>query len=93
MVQSIKHGYKVWLIASVAVLVGSLVLLAIAVTAAFMAFADKDTPLWVIVVGILGLLGVAAGFAGMLLILGTAAWLSFREERRVKVLPPEDKVA
>ncbi len=93
MEESIGRGYKVWLIASVAVLVGSLVLVAIAVTAAFVSFADQGTPLWVIVVGAFGVLGTGLGFAGMFLIVATAGWRSFREERRVQVLPPEDKPA
>ncbi len=91
MEESLGRGYKIWLIASIAVLVSSLFLVAIAVTAAFMSFAHQGTPLWVIVVGVLGVLGVGAGFLGMFLILGAAAWRSFREERRVQVLPPEDK--
>jgi hypothetical protein len=91
MEESLGHAYKVWLMASIAVLVGSLLLVAIAVTAAFISFARQGTPLWVIVVGALGVLGVAVGFGGMFLLLGAAAWKSFRDERRVQVLPPEDK--
>lgn len=87
---SIGSAYRVWLIASVTLLVGSLVLVAIAVTAAFVSFADRGTPLWVIIVGVLGTLGVGLGFAGLFLMLATAAWRSFREDRRVQVLPPEN---
>ena len=89
MTESLGRGYKVWLIASVVVLVGSLGLLAVAVTAAFLSFADQATPLWVVVVGAFAVLGVGVGFGGMFLILATAGWRSFREGRRVQVLPPE----
>jgi len=91
MEESLGRVYKVWLMASIGVLVASLMLVAVAVTAAFISFAKQGTPLWVIIVGTLGGLGVATGFAGMVIILGVAAWRSFRDERRVQVLPPEDK--
>jgi membrane protein implicated in regulation of membrane protease activity len=87
--ESLPKGYKVWLIASVAVLVGSLGLLAMAVTAAFWTFADTTAPLWVVVLGALSLLGVGVGFAGLFLLLATAGYKSFRESRRVQVLPPD----
>ncbi len=89
MTESLPKGYKVWLIASVAVLVGSLGLLAMAVTAAFWTFADTTAPLWVVVLGALSLLGVGVGFAGLFLLLATAGYKSFRESRRVQVLPPD----
>ncbi len=89
MTESLPKGFKPWLIVSVAVLVGSLGLLAVAVTAAFFTFADVAAPLWVIVLGVLALLGVGLGFGGLFLLLATAGWQSWREGRRVQVLPPE----
>jgi hypothetical protein len=86
---SIPKGYKPWLIASVAVLVGSLGVLAIAVTAAFWTFADTAAPLWVVALGAISLLGIGVGFGGLFLLLATAGYRSFRENRRVQVLPPE----
>jgi uncharacterized membrane protein len=87
--ESLPKGYKPWLIASVVVLVGSLGVLAVAVTAAFWTFADTTAPLWVVVVGALSLLGVGVGFGGLFLLLVTAGYKSFREDRRVQVIPPE----
>ena len=89
MTESLPKGYKPWLVVSIIVLVGSLILLAIAVTAAFLTFADKASPLWVVILGVLSLLGVALGFGGLFLLLVTAGYRSFREGRRVQVLPPE----
>jgi hypothetical protein len=86
---SIPKGYKPWLIASVVVLVGSLGLLAVAVTAAFWTFAEVAAPLWVVVLGVLAVIGVGLGFGGLFLLLATAGWKSFREGQRVQVIPPE----
>jgi hypothetical protein len=87
--ESLPKGYKPWLVASVAMLVLSLGLLAVAVTAAFWTFADTTAPLWVVVLGALSLLGVGLGFGGLFLLLATAGYRSFRDGRRVQVLPPE----
>jgi uncharacterized membrane protein YqhA len=87
--ESLPKAYKPWLIASLVILVGSLVLLAIAVTAAFWTFADQTTPLWAVVLGVLSLLGIALGFGGLFLMLVAAGYKSFREGRRVQILPPE----
>ena len=89
MVEPIGKAYKPYLIASLIVLVGSLVLLAGAVVGAFLSFGDKATPLWIIVVGVFAFLGVGLGFGGLFLLMGTAAWQNFQEGRRVKLLPPE----
>lgn len=89
MTESLPKGFKPWLIMSIVVLVGSLGLLAIAVTAAFLTFADTKAPLWVVVLGALSLLGVGLGFGGLFLLLVTAGYRSFREGRRVQVLPPQ----
>ena len=69
MTESLPKGYKPWLIASVGVLVLSLGLLAVAVTAAFWTFADTTAPLWVVILGALSLLGVGLGFGGLFLLL------------------------
>ena len=90
MTESLPKGYKPWLILSVAVLVGSLVLLAVAVTVAFVTFSDKSAPLWDVVIGVVAVLGVVVGFGGLFLLIATAGFLAWREGRRVQVLPPED---
>ena len=89
MTESLPKGYKPWLILSLVVLVGSLVLLGVAVVAAFGIFAETSPPLWVVVLGAVAALGIAAGFGGLFLLLATAGWLSWRESRRVTLLPPQ----
>ncbi|SNT26386.1 hypothetical protein SAMN05421770_106167 [Granulicella rosea] len=88
----IGKAYKPWLIASLTVLVLSLVLLAGDVTAAFINFDTKAMPIWVTVVGVLAALGIALGFAGFLGIMLVSGWASWKEGRRVQVLPPERPV-
>ena len=90
MVESLAKGYKPWLVASVAVLVASLMLLAAAVTAAFLYFGEQATPLWVVVTGGFAVFGILAGFGGFFLLMATAGWRSFREGRRVQVISPAD---
>jgi Na+-transporting NADH:ubiquinone oxidoreductase subunit NqrD len=80
--ESIGKAYKPWLILSLSVLVGSLVLAGVAVIAGFSSFSASSTPLWVIV------LGVTAGFGGFFLLMVIAGWKSFREGQRVQVIPP-----
>ncbi len=89
MTESIPRGYKPWLIASVVVRVGSLGLLAVAVTAAFWTFQDTTAPLWVVLLGAAAVLGIVVGFGGLFVLLATAGYKSFREGRKVQVLPPE----
>ncbi len=89
--ESLPRPYKLWLIASLIILVGSLVLLAGAVVAAFITFYDKLTPTWVIALGALAVFGIVLGFGGLIAMMGIAGWRSFREARRVQVLPPESK--
>jgi membrane protein implicated in regulation of membrane protease activity len=89
MVESLPKTYKPGIILSVVILVGSLFLLAIAVVAAFATFGDQPTPLWVTVVGATALLGIAVGFGGFVLLMLIAGFLSFREHRRVQILPPQ----
>jgi hypothetical protein len=86
--EPIPKAYKPCIIVSLVVLVGSLVLLAADVVGAFLNFAEKSTPLWVIVIGVLALFGVVLGFGGLFLMLATAGWREWRAGRRVQVLPP-----
>lgn len=92
MTEPIGKAYKPWLIVSLTVLVLSLILLAGDVTAAFINFDTKAMPLWVTVVGALAAFGIALGFAGFLGIMLVAGWASWKEGRRVQVLPPERPV-
>lgn len=88
MVEPIGKAYKPWVIASVGVLVGSLMLLAGTVGAAFVYFNAAGTPLWVMMLGALAVLGIGVGFGGFFVMMMVAGWRSFREGRRVQVLPP-----
>jgi len=85
--ESLGKAYRPWLIASVAVLVVSLLLLAFVGTMAFVG--SSQAPLWLIALGVVAVLGVAVGFAGFFLMMLAAGWKSFREARRVQVIPPE----
>jgi hypothetical protein len=86
--KAIPDSAKKWLIASLSVLLFSLVLVLGDIVAAFVYFADKSDPLWVTLLGIAGALGVAVGFAGFFLLMAIAGWRSLREARRVQVIPP-----
>ena len=92
--ESLGRGYKPWLMASVALLVGSLGVLAVAAAVAFVQYADAPAPIWLVLLGLAAALGVAGGFAGMFVLVGIAGVRSFREGRKVQVLSPEhsDKV-
>jgi hypothetical protein len=87
--ESIGKAYKPWLIASLIVLVGSLALLMVVVGIAFLNYHGEGLPLWVVVLGGLGGLGLFMGFGGFFLLMLVAGWNSFRQARRVQVLPPE----
>ena len=89
MAESIGKAYKPYLMASLAVLIGSLVLLAVVGTVAFVGTTGEATPLWVIVLGVVAVLGMIAGFAGFFLIMVVAGWQSFRAARKVQVISPE----
>ena len=84
----LPDGYKLWIIASTAVLLASLVLVLGAIVAAFVYFSDKTTPLWVTLLGVAGVLGVGVGFAGLFGLMAVAGWREHRESKRVQVIPP-----
>ncbi|WP_353063966.1 hypothetical protein RBB77_22335 [Tunturibacter psychrotolerans] len=86
--KAIPDSAKKWLIASLGVLLFSLVLVLGDIVAAFVYFADKTNPLWVTLLGVAGALGVAVGFAGFFLLMAIAGWRSLCEARRVQVIPP-----
>ncbi len=89
MSDSLPRAFKPWLIASVSLLVLSLAVLAISVTAAFVSFQQTGTPLWVVVLGALSVFGILLGFGGMFLLMAIAGVKAFRDGRKVQVLPPE----
>ena len=92
-VESIPRGYRPWIVASIAVLVVSLMLLAGTVGASFFYFEDHGSPLWVVVLGGFAVFGVLLGFSGFFVMMMIAGWRSFREGRRMQILPPEHVAA
>ena len=89
MAESIGKAYKPYLMVSLAVLIGSLVMLGVIGTIAFVGAKGEPTPLWVIVLGVVAVLGVIAGFGGFFLLMVVAGWQSFRAARKVQVISPE----
>jgi hypothetical protein len=81
-------GFKWGLVASVSVLLTSLVLFVGDIVAGFVYFSREATPLWVTVLGAVAALGIAVGFAGFFLLMAIAGWRSYRESKRVQVISP-----
>jgi hypothetical protein len=77
---AIPEGYKWWVIASVVVLLGSLVLFTGAVVAWFVYFMQTSTPLWVTVLAVVSVLGIAVGFGGLFLVMIMGAWKTRLEQ-------------
>ena len=86
--KSLPDGFKGWIIASVAVMLLSLVLVLGDIIAAFAYFSEQTNPLWVTLLGVAGALGVALGFAGLFVLLAFAGWRSYLESKRIEIIPP-----
>jgi mannose/fructose/N-acetylgalactosamine-specific phosphotransferase system component IIC len=86
--KALPDGFKGWIVASVSLLLVSLVLVLGDIVAAFVYFSDKTSPPWVTLLGVAGALGVGLGFAGLFLLMAIAGWRSYRESRRVQVISP-----
>jgi hypothetical protein len=69
------------LITSLVVLLGSLVLFVGNVVAGFVSFTEKKQPLWVTVLGVVELLGMAVGFGGLGLVFLLAVVKARREDK------------
>ncbi len=91
--ESLGRGYKPWLIGSLVVLVGSLLTLAAAAAGAFIWYSDTSAPVWLVVIGVLAVLGVAAGFAGFVVMMATAGWKSFRMDKAASTPEKENSAA
>ena len=86
--KALPDGFKGWIVASIGVLLVSLLLVLGDIVAAFVYFSDKTNPLWVTLLGVAGALGVGLGFAGLFGLMAVAGWREHRESRRVQVIPP-----
>jgi hypothetical protein len=67
--ESMPKRLKTWLVASIAVLLVSLVAFAATIVAGFYYFTDMSTPLWVSVVGAVSMFGMLVGFCGLFLVM------------------------
>jgi uncharacterized RDD family membrane protein YckC len=81
--KAIPDKLKVWLIASLAVLLGSLLLFVTSLAFGFVYFTQNATPLWVTALGVAAVLGMALGFTG----LGVAFLFTVRKTREVERRP------
>jgi hypothetical protein len=64
-------------------------LLATVGSIAFLSFSQVATPIWITLVGAVAVFGIVLGFGGFFLLMVIAGWASFKESRKVQVLPPE----
>ncbi len=78
--KAISDGFKWWLVASTAVIVGSLLLFVVNLVAGFAFFTEKTAPLWVTVVGVVSVIGMGLGFGCLFLVFLLAA-LKGRRDR------------
>jgi hypothetical protein len=67
--KAMPDSYKWGIVASVSVLLLSLLLFAGNVTAGFVYFNEKTPPVWVAVLGVVAVLGMCVGFGGLSLML------------------------
>jgi hypothetical protein len=79
--KAMPDGSKGLLITSLVVLLGSLTLFLGNVVAGFVYFTAKTTPLWVTVLGVVALLGMAVGFGGVCLVFLLAVVKARREDK------------
>lgn len=82
--------FKPWIVLCMVVLVGSFLLLAVAVTFGMVALGAAPTPLWVVIMGAFAVLGIVGGFTGLFGLMLFAGWQTWRESRKVQILPPEE---
>ncbi len=78
--EAIPKRLKAWLMASIAVLLVSLVAFSGTLAAGFYYFSDMSTPLWVSVVGAVSIASMLAGFCGLFLVMILIAVKSGRKD-------------
>jgi hypothetical protein len=87
--KALPDQFKGWIVASVSLLMVSLVLVLGDIVAAFVYFSEKTSPWWVTLIGVVGAFGVVLGFAGLFLLMAIAGWRSYRESKRVQIISPD----
>jgi membrane protein implicated in regulation of membrane protease activity len=87
--KALPDGFKWWIVASLSLLLVSLLLVLGDIVAAFIYFSEKTRPLWVTVLGAAGMFGVGVGFAGLFLLMAVAGWRSRQESKRVQIILPK----
>ena len=78
--KAMPDGLKGWLIASLVVLVGSLVIFAGDVAAEFAYFTATTSPTWVATLGTAAVMGIGLGIGGLFLVFLLTTLKSRREE-------------
>jgi hypothetical protein len=86
--KALPDGFKGWIVASVSLLLVSLVLVLGDIVAAFVYFSNETSPWWVALLGVAGALGVGLGFAGLFVLMAIAGWRSHQESKRVQIISP-----
>lgn len=86
--KALPDGFKGWIVASVSLLLVSLLLVLGDIVAVFAYFSDKTSPLWVTLLGGAGVVGVGLGFGGFFVLMAVAGWRSHRESKRVEIILP-----
>lgn len=86
--KALPDGFKGWIVASVSLLLVSLLLVLGDIVAAFVYFSEETSPWWVALLGVAGALGVGLGFAGLFVLMAIAGWRSYRESKRVQIISP-----
>jgi hypothetical protein len=78
--KAMPDGLKGWLVVSLVVLVGSLILFAGDVSAGFAYFIAKTAPAWVTSLGVAAVIGMSVGIAGLVLVFFLTTLRSRRDE-------------
>jgi hypothetical protein len=86
--KALPDGFKGWIVASVSLLLVSLLLVLGDIVAVFAYFSDKTSPLWVTLLGGAGVVGVGLGFGGFFVLMAVAGWRSHRVSKRVEIILP-----
>jgi hypothetical protein len=86
--KALPNGFNGWIVASVSLLLVSLLLVLGDIVAVFAYFSDKTSPLWVTLLGGAGVVGVGLGFGGFFVLMAVAGWRSHQESKRVEIILP-----